>query len=203
MAQNIVMKADGLSKRKIEDAARKVLFDFSPNSVTSLKMLDIEKMFENYVPKRFGINTGYEEMNAGIHGYTDPSALRSAVAISLIDSKDLPTVRFGRSTIGHEVAHAILHAHQFRRKKAESTFLHDDAHLSKYLFRKTEVAVYENPEWQAWEFCKSLFMPRVAVESAVADGCSVRDISEIINLNPAFVESRLRGLKMLDRVRAF
>ncbi|MBX3291532.1 MAG: hypothetical protein KF881_01425 [Acidobacteria bacterium] len=203
MAQNILMKADGLSRRRIEEAARKILFDFSPNAVTSLKMLDIEKMFEQYLPNRFGIETCYEEMSHGIHGYTDPTELRCAVAISLIDSKDLPTVRFGRSTIGHEIGHAILHAHQFRRKKAASAFMHDDEHASQYLFRKSEIAVYENPEWQAWEFCKSLFVPRIAVEKAIADGCSIRDLSEITNLNPAFIESRLRGLKMLDRVRAF
>jgi hypothetical protein len=96
-----------------------------------------------------------------------------------------------------------LHVPQFRRRDSVSRFLHDDSHEAKFLFRKVEVEIYESPEWQAWEFCKSIFMPRIAVENAVDEGCSVRDISEIINLNPAFVESRLRNLRMLGRVRAF
>ncbi len=203
MTDCVVMKAEGLSRRKIEKAAQQVLSDFAPGSITSLKMLDIEKMFEQYIPRRFGVETVYEELSSGIHGYTDPVGLKSSVAVNLIDSKDLPTVRFGRSTIGHEIGHVALHVFQFRRRKGDAKFLHNDEHFSAFLFRKDEVAVYENPEFQAWEFCKSIFMPRIAVENAVDEGCSVRDIAEIINLNPAFVESRLRNLRMLGRVRAF
>ncbi|MGD9564007.1 MAG: ImmA/IrrE family metallo-endopeptidase [Pyrinomonadaceae bacterium] len=199
----LIMRANPLSRIKIERGVRQVLNDFNPDALSDLVRLDIERMFEKFVPKRFGIETGYEELSLGIHGYTDPGRMRSVVATNLVDTMDKSTRRFGRSTVGHEIGHAVLHAVQFNRKKAEARFTHDDKHTPSYLFRKQDLAVYEDPEWQAWEFCKSLFMPKSATEDAVQRGYTVREISEIIDLNPAFVESRLRNLKMLDKVRAF
>jgi hypothetical protein len=199
----LIMKANPLSRRKIEYAARQILNDFSTDAAASLVRIDIERMFEHYIPKRFGIETAYEELSEGIHGYTDPGRMRSVVALSLVDTEDEPTRRFGRSTIGHEIGHAVLHTAQFNKKKAAARFLHDDAHVPSYLFRKDELRAYESPEWQAWEFCKSIFMPRLATIEAVNGGQTVREISKLIDLNPAFVESRLRNLKMLDKVRAF
>ena len=191
-----VMKANGLSRNKIENFAQKVLKDFSPESLDNLIPLDIEAMFEQYIPKRFGIETSYEELSFGIYGYTDPNRLKSAVAIEIVDSDELSTIRFGRSTIGHEIGHAVLHARQFKQKKLETTFLHDGNHSKPILFRQEELKIYENPEWQAWEFCKSLFLPKDLIIKAVEDGMKPRDISESVNLNPAFVEVRLKNLKL-------
>ena len=192
-----VMKADGLSRKRIEQFAQKVLKDFCPNSLNELVPLDIEEMFEQYIPKRFGIDTGYEEMSLGIHGYTDPNKLRSMVSPEFLDTEDLPTIRFGRSTIGHEIGHAILHAKQFKRKNLDLRFLHDDNHSKPMLFRQEELKPYENPEWQAWEFCKSIFLPESVLLEATENNLDIKQISDRVNLNPAFVEVRLRNLKLL------
>ena len=199
----LIMKATPLSRKTIGRAARQVLNDFSPDRSVDLQRLDIERMFETFVPRRFGIETSYENLDFGIHGYTDPNSMRSVVAVNLVDSNDQSTLRFGRSTLGHEIGHVVLHAMQFRKRKAESRFTHDDKHAPSYLFRKSDLAVFEDPEWQAWEFCKALFMPEVATIEAVGAGLTVRQIAEKIDLNPAFVESRLRNLRLLGKVRAF
>lgn len=189
-----VMRAIGLKRVTIEKFAQKVLKDFCPESLDGLLPLDIEQMFEQYVPKKFGVATGYEEMLPGIHGYTDPNKLVSKVSSDLLDAEDVPTIRFGRSTIGHEIGHVMLHAKQFNRKNADLRFLHDNNHLKPLLFRQEELRPFENPEWQAWEFCKSLFLPAPLMYKAVEDKLEVKEISDIVNLNPAFVQVRLRNL---------
>lgn len=191
-----VMKARGLSRDKIEEAVQRILRDFCPEALVELTPLNIERMFEQYIPKKFGIQTGYEELSYGIHGFTDPNKLRSIVASQLVDSKDTATIRFARSTTGHEIGHAVLHAIQFKRKNLELKFLHDNNHSAPLLYRQEEIKAYENPEWQAWEFCKSLFLPKDVIRKAVKEGKQIRDIAERVNLNPAFIEVRLKNLKL-------
>lgn len=197
-----VMKANPMGRRTIENFAQKVLRDFCPEALDDLIPLDIEKMFEQYVPKRFGVDTSYEELTMGIHGYTEPNKLRSAVAVDLVETNDTATIRFGRSTIGHEVGHAVLHARQFKRKNLGLKFLHDDSHSKPLLYRQEELKAFENPEWQAWEFCKSIFLPATQLYKAVENGLTIREISERVNLNPAFVEVRMKNLKLSEIVQA-
>lgn len=198
-----VMKADSLSRKKIEFTTEKVLKDFCPEALDDLIPLDIETLFEQYLPKRFGVSTGYEDLAFGIHGYTEPNKPRSAVAVQLVDSDDIATIRFGRSTIGHETGHAVLHARQFRLKNLELKFLHDSTHTRPKLFRQEDLKAYENPEWQAWEFCKSLFLPALHIYRAVENNLSIRQIADRVNLNPAFVEVRLKNLSLSKKVRAY
>jgi hypothetical protein len=191
-----VMKADGMSRAKIERLAQKVLTDFCRPATQNLIALDVENLFEQYLPKRFRIETGYEKMSPNIHGYTQPSKLRSFVSVDLVQATDRATARFARSTIGHESGHAILHAHQFKFKRCEATFLHDKEHANDKLFRQEELKPYENPEWQAWEFCKSLLLPERLARQAVDDGLSAQEIAEIIDVNTKFVEVRLANLHL-------
>lgn len=201
--KNRVMIATPLRRRQIESRARELLQDFDPEALINLRRLDVEQLYEVYIPKAFGVDTTYEELSSGIHGYTDPSNMRSAVSIDLVDAEDQPTLRFGRSTIGHEVAHCVLHADQFRKRRLSARFTHDQAHASPSLFRQSDLALIENPEWQAWEFCKAIFLPARVLTSAVHDGFTIREISRLVDMNPAFVESRLRNLRLLDAARAF
>jgi hypothetical protein len=199
-----VMRAVGLSRRRIEKVAQTVLKDFCPEMLEGLLPLDVERLYETYIPKRFGVITGYAELASGIHGFTNPTRLESAVSIALVESKDRATIRFGRSTLGHEAGHCVLHAHQFKKRNEMRAFLHDGDHAAgQRLFRKEEVKAYEDPEWQAWWFCKSLFLPKPVLVEEIAKGTTVRQIAETVNLNPAFVEVRLRNLQLLDKVRAF
>lgn len=199
-----VMKAAPLSRNRIEQVTQAVLKDFCPEMLIGLRQLDVERFYETYVPKRFGVTTGYQQLTSGIHGFTNPARLESAVSIKLVEAADRATIRFGRSTIGHEAAHAILHAHQFKKRNEIEAFLHDGSHASEQrLFRRDEVKPFECPEWQAWWFCKAIFLPRPVIEAEVEKGTTVRRIADTVNLNPAFVEVRLRNLRLLDKVRAF
>lgn len=191
-----VLKAEALNRAQIQKASIDILKDFCPKALDELLPLDIESLFELYLPKRFGITTAYDELSFGIHGFTDPNRMASVVSIHLVDADDIGTRRFGRSTIGHETGHAILHARQFKKKRSEMKFFHNFNHLDQLLFRQQDLKPYENPEWQAWEFCKSLFLPRHLIEEAVESGKTIRQIADLVNLNPAFVEVRLKNLKL-------
>jgi len=197
-----VMRALGLSRIKIEAAAQKILRDFCPEAAIELHPLEIERMFELYLPKRFGMRTAYEDLSPGIHGYTDPNKMRSSIASRLVEAKDPGTRRFGRSTTGHEIGHCILHAHQFRRRN-DTQFVHNGANTETVLYRQEDLKAYENPEWQAWEFCKSLFLPRHLLTAAVEKNYSVKEISERVDLNPAFIETRLANLGLSDKCPAY
>lgn len=192
-----VMKANPISWKKIAGITEKLLKDFCPEALKTLIPLDVERMFEIYIPKRFQIETAYENLSSGIHGYTDPNKLRSVVSTKILDSDDISTIRFARSTIGHEIAHCVLHAHQFKRKNSELKFFHDENHSKLRLFRQEDIKPYENPEKQAWEFCKCLFLPEHLCYEAVEEGMQIWDIAERVNLNPAFIEVRLKKLKLI------
>lgn len=192
-----VMKANPIKWKKIAQTTEMILKDFCPEALNKLMPLDIEKMFEIYIPKRFQIETAYEELSFGVHGYTDPNNLKSVVASELVDSDDLATIRFGRSTIGHEIGHAVLHAKQFKLKNSEMKFLHDDSHSKPLLYRQEDIKPFENPESQAWEFCKCLFLPGNLCYQAIESGMQVQDIADRVNLNPKFVSVRLKKLKLI------
>lgn len=191
-----VMRADRMSRADIENASLKVLKDFCPDAAERLLPLDIERLFEQYLPKRFGVATRYSDLSFGIHGMTDPEKMLSIVSVSLVEADDAGTRRFGRSTIGHEIGHAVLHAQQFKRKRLEAKFYNDEDHSGQQLFRQSDLRPFENPEWQAWEFCKSLFLPKHLISDAFNNGESVQQIAEKVDLNPKFIEVRLKNLKL-------
>lgn len=199
-----IMLAEPLGRERIERIAQSVLKDFSPKSLEKLGFLDVEMMYETYIPKRFGIATGYQELTAGVHGYTSPAHLESAVSLSLVESDDQSTIRFGRSTICHEIGHCVLHAHQFKRRNQIDSFLHDKTHPSEQkLFRREEIKPYMDPEWQAWWFCKAILLPKELIKNEVYKGSSIKQIANMVNLNPAFIEVRLKNLSLTGKVKAF
>jgi hypothetical protein len=63
-----------LGRKDIEAQAASLLRDLQPKAAIGDEPADIESIFEFYIPKHYGIKTGYTDLSvlgSGILGYTD------------------------------------------------------------------------------------------------------------------------------------
>jgi len=186
----------GLSRKKIEAKAVSLLREFQPEALRGECPVDIEQIFEFYVPEHYKIDTGYTDLSflgSGVLGYTDASKKISYVDKTLIDSKDIATERRCRATVGHETGHCIYHVSILNFFKSS---LFKDNSEGLYRAKRTEIKAYQDPEWQAWEFARAFLMPRHLILEYCEKDYSIRDMAGFFNVNPAFVEVRLKTLKI-------
>jgi hypothetical protein len=54
-----------------------------------------------------------------------------------------------------------------------------------------------DPEWQAWEFARALLMPKHLIVEYCNQELSLNEMAKHFDLNPAFVEVRLKTLNFL------
>lgn len=186
----------GLSRKKIEAKAVSLLREFQPEALRGECPVDIEQIFEFYIPEHCGIDTGYTDLSflgSGVLGYTDASKKISYVDKTLIDPKDIVTERRCRATVGHETGHCIYHVSILNFFKSS---LSKDDSTGLYRAERTEIKAYQDPEWQAWEFARAILMPSHLICNYHERNYSIRDMAESFDLNPAFVEVRLKTLKI-------
>lgn len=110
---------------------------------------------------------------------------------------DDPTAAsYFRSTVAHEIGHAILHIPEFRRRRQK--MISEQAKNDGLLHRlsETEIPIYMNPEWQAHRFAGGLLMPEMAVKKVLAIYRDPAALSTVFKVTPAFVRARLKGLNM-------
>ncbi len=186
----------GLSRNDIEYAAVLLLQQIGQQEALQGKCpVDIEEIFEFYIPDSLGIKTGYTDLSRlgnNILGYTDASEKISLVDKTLIDADDNPTLRRCRATIAHESGHCLQHVAILNIFKSLSS--RGDERL--YRAERTEIPAYRDPEWQAWEFARACLMPRSLIMKYHSKGYSLEDMAECFDLNPAFIDVRLRTLKI-------
>lgn len=195
-----VLLAEPTSGAKLDKLAFDLVKAYQPHVLEDIQPFDIEMFFECHVEHLTGVTTGYKELSFSVHGYTDIETSECMVASALVD--DPTKIQFLRSTQSHESAHSLLHVKQFKEKKAFLRFIHDKDHANLRLHREENVPVYCNPEWQAWRLGGALLMPAPMVRKAVGKGYSIMNLSEAFDVSVAFVESRLRGLK-IEGVKSF
>jgi hypothetical protein len=204
MAKSIPVVAP-ISRAELEDRASKILGALQPRGVLVPQPIEIERYYEFGLPQECGIETTHERLGSGIEGYTEVREDGSAIsAISLEvyeEAEESPHARRRcRSTIGHECGHIILHVPQLRnamfRYRSE---LRDSTGI---MYRKAEdVPAYLDPEWQAYNLSGALLMPKQAVLVAVGQGWSIPEMAKVFDLNPAFVQWRLKSLGMTAGTR--
>lgn len=98
--------------------------------------------------------------------------------------------------MAHECGHCILHVPEVTDRKAALKFIHDGDHVKLRLYHQSDIPTYENPEWQAWRFAGALLMPEETFSNAIKLGYSDRAIARVFRVNPAFVASRAKALKL-------
>lgn len=189
-----LFKAKPRSGAEIERDAQRIIKYFQPQALQSPVPFNIEGFFEWELEALTGVKNDYRLLPDGIHGYTDSESMESVISRDLMD--DPYNLFFARSTISHEVGHAVIHVPEVRRKKAILTSIHNKNHGDLTLYRESEIPLYCNPEWQAWRFAGAVLMPEKTITMALQDGATKGELSKIFQVNLAFVETRLRSLKM-------
>lgn len=180
---------------EIDGIAMSIVKKFQPEALKEPMPFDIERFFECEMEKITGVKSDYKKLPPEIYGYTDSRAMESVISSDLMD--DSFQVLFARSTMSHETGHCLIHVPEFRRKRAILKSIHDDCHSDALrMYRETEIPVYMNPEWQAWRFAGALLMPRSAIEIGINRGGAVQDLSRWFQVNPAFIRTRLKALKI-------
>ena len=193
MSRRVVI-ANPRSGAKIDQIALGIIKRFQPEILNEPVPFDIESFFELDLETISGVKPYYSELPPGIYGYTDSDLKESVISSDLMD--DWPQKKFCRSTMAHEIGHVLIHVPEFRLKKALLRSIHDKKHVSLRLHREADVEVFRNPEWQAWRFAGALLMPELTFKAAVMDGLDERKLSRQFQVNPAFIRTRLRALKL-------
>ena len=184
------------SGSEIDRKAQRVLGHIQPEAITKPQVVDVEDIFEFLLPA-LGIESDYQSLEArGIQGYTDSANRICVVSSELAD--DPNAAAYFRSTMAHEIGHAILHIPEFRRRRQKIISEQTKSDGLLHRLPDTEIPIYMNPEWQAHRFAGGLLMPEAAVKKAIAIYCDSAALSKVFKVTPAFVRARLRGLNMMN-----
>jgi Zn-dependent peptidase ImmA (M78 family) len=187
--------ANPMKSIEIENFALKIIKRFQPEALKKPIPFDIERLTDVYLEELCGVEVDYRHLEWYIHAYTDFQNMKIVINSSLVD--DPSQIRFTRSTMAHEVGHALLHINQFRRNNnIVKSITGKDANLK--LYREKDIPVYKNPEWQAWKFAEALLMPKDMFEKAKQDS-SIKELANLFQLNPAFIQTRDRALLRLKK----
>jgi hypothetical protein len=190
---NKVPKVPPLSREKIESFATRVLLEVQPDVFTGHLPVEIDAVYELYIPREYEIVTGYTDLSSlgpEILGYTYASERKSFVDKSLIDTDDTVSLKRGRATIGHECGHCVYHVNVLNYFQS---ILASEGMTLRRADRST-LRPYEDPEWQAWEFARSCLMPRTLIARYYNSDHSVQEMAEIFDVNASFMEVRLKTL---------
>lgn len=184
----------GLSRHDINDLALKILKSYQPDVLRGIESFDIYgfiEIVEDVIEIDFDFTS---DLPPGIHGCT--STIDNKVLI-LSDLVDDPDSKYARSTIAHEIGHAILHIPVLRKLSKDKIFSQKkEENQGLSLYKQKHLPAYKNPEWQAWEFAGAILMPKPAIITLVESGIPLSQIADHFNVNKVFLESRLRRLKM-------
>jgi hypothetical protein len=136
---------------------------------------------------------------SGNHAHTDAKDDDGSGAINVLMQSNLyealgddtPDGAFARSTAAHELGHVVLHVPAIRRARIYST-------ASQVLPRvqSKDVRAFESSEWQAYAFGGFFLMPRASVKRMVDEHWSTREIARAYGVNPAFVNTHMKRLRM-------
>jgi hypothetical protein len=185
----------GMSGRDIDGIAEAVIRKFQPEVLAGEVQFDIERFAEIDLEDAYGFTYHVsDELPHEIFGVTNCIERKVWINAELTESNNM---RLLRSTAAHETAHCIIHAPQIERAGALKIFRQTKTDDSPKLYRKDDVPVFKNPEWQAHRFAGALLMPAGPVVQLARTGAGVLDMAEQFNVHPAFVKSRLRALKLL------
>lgn len=184
------------SSANIEKDALGIIKEFQPEVLTKNSPFDVELFFDCDLEKQTGVNTDYQRLDFGVYGYTDSESMISVISLDLVNNGSQENFR--RSTIAHEIGHAFLHVNDYKERRAILRSMHRQNHQMRS-YREEEIITYENPEWQAWCFAGALLMPATVIQKLNSKGYTVSDMSEILRVNPAFMQTRLRSLKLKNK----
>jgi hypothetical protein len=134
---------------------------------------------DRFIEKRFGFAPSYEELPAGVLGFTrfSPAGVQAiVVSRALSEESTKAAERRISTTLAHEAGHGLLHAHLFAVGSQPERLFGDeyDPMTPKILCRDEPVGaahkgIYDGKWWefQANQTIGALLLPRMLVEKAL------------------------------------
>lgn len=185
-----------MSGRQIEGIASTIVRSYQPDVMDLKASFDVERFVDVDLEDLTGVTPDYSyELPEGIYGLTDSENNRLVISAEL--TEDPWNDKFLRSTLGHEAGHCILHVPLLREMKRTRVFQQRKGEASGVnLYREASIPLYRNPEWQAWRFAGALLMPEAPFRALVEKGYTREDVANHFQVNPSFVDTRMRALKM-------
>jgi hypothetical protein len=187
-----------LSITVIEELGRCFLEQLAPEMLEEPRSLDVLHLADTPLPK-FGINV-YPATRAEIGdmvGATDPigdAEIDILVSEEIWDALEqpAPVSHYARSTVCHEVGHAVLHVPVLRRR-----LLHSNA-LPR--MQRGKLKAYEDPEWQAWTFAGAILMPSEALRMLQAKYkvLTPEIVADVFEVSTKMARSYMRKLAWLN-----
>jgi hypothetical protein len=183
-----------MSGKQIEQLATLILTKYQPESLKAGTPFDIHRFVDTKLEDLTGVTPIYSiELPPEIYGLTDSAENRLEIQESL--AEDPFQEKFFRSTLAHETGHCLLHVPQLRTLKRVQIFKQGKED-GVQLYRKGNIPLYCNPEWQAWRFAGALLMPEGPLRAMVNNGASISEISNVLQVNVPFVRARMKALKI-------
>lgn len=187
--------ANPRSNADIESLTLRMVRRYQPQVLTQNQRFDTEEFFDVDLEQITGVTPDYQHLDPGIYGYTDTDKNVCIISRDLVE--DPFSEFYCRSTTAHEMGHAVLHVPDYKIKRAILRSIHKKGHDNLRFYREDDIPLYVNPEWQAWRFAGALLMPAPAFKAAVRAGETVRDLSRHFGVNPSFIQTRGRALKLI------
>jgi hypothetical protein len=170
---------------------------------------------DRFVEKRFGVHETYDDLPAGLLGFTrfddKGQVVEIVVAKALDEEGTVPAERRLRTTLAHEAGHGLLHARLFAGGERPQALFGDGlaADAPKILCRD---GAYRWWEFQANQAMGALLLPKALVGKALASTIvhqgllglpvlpndrresAVRLIADTFHVNPVVARIRLEAL---------
>ena len=187
-----------LSGNQIEQQANKIVSMY-PDAWAGKEPVPVDFIFDHDI-KALGIKPLFTDLSVqgrDAYGFTDGINKSSMISDAVANDTSVVGRRFFRSTVGHELGHVYLHVPygQFHASLQAAGI--------GFMRERSNMRAWEDPEWQAWRFCKALCMPAHLVHSIVkkfgTNQQGIDALKEAFDMNYSFVMSRIRELQILPR----
>ncbi len=181
----------------IAELGRCFLEQLAPEVLAAPQRLDVLDLVDTRLPK-FGIHVcpASREEIGDRAGATDP---HGSEEVTILVSEEVwnqleepaPRSYYARSTVCHEIGHAVIHVPALRRRLL----------LTNVLARtqRKRLRAYEDPEWQAWAFSGAILMPTVTLLMLQAQhgGLDPELVSQTFEVSTGMASSHLKRLKLI------
>jgi len=183
-----------MSGAQIDSIAAALVRSYQPVVLAGGKAFDIHRFVDTKLEDMTGVTPIYSaDLPSEIYGLTDSAENQVVIQEEL--ANDILSEKFFRSTLAHETGHCFIHVPQLQKINRTQVFRQakDDG---IQLYRKGDIPLFCNPEWQAWRFAGALLMPEAPLRLMLNDGAELPEIAKALEVNIAFLKTRLKALKI-------
>lgn len=192
-AHNISFQS--MSGRDIDQIALGLIRRYHPEILRTGHAFDVHRFFDTKLEDLTQVTPIYSnELPYEIHGMTDSANKQVIIQEDL--ANDVFSKKFFRSTLAHESGHCIMHVPQLQRINRNQVFKQGKKEDSIKLYRKDNIPLYCNPEWQAWRFAGALLMPETPLRMMLNDNAGLSEMADSFDVNISFLKARLKALKI-------